>query len=73
MESLSNMHIKIRYLIVLIVGCLSISSVSQNETEKEIIFISTKIDSIDIRRNELLGQLEQLKLHKIQNDLNCCW
>jgi len=69
MESLSNMHIKIRYLIVLIVGCLSISSVSQNETEKEIIFISTKIDSIDIRRNELLGQLEQLKLHKIQNDL----
>ena len=69
MESLSNMHIKIRYLIVLIVGCLSISSISQNETEKEIIFISTKIDSIDIRRNELLGQLEQLKLHKIQNDL----
>ena len=70
MESLSTMHFNFRYLILLIAASLSISSVSQTETEKKIRFISTKIDSIDSERNELLVQLEELKLNKIQDDLS---
>ena len=52
MESLSNMHFNLRYLILLIAVSISISSVSQNETEKEITFISTKIDSIDLQKGK---------------------
>ena len=46
------------------------ASFSQKETEKEITFISTKIDSIDLQREKLLVQLEELKLNKIQDDLS---
>ena len=70
MESLSNMHFNLRYLILLIAASISISSFSQTETEKEITFISTKIDSIDLQRDKLLVQLEELKLNKIQDDLS---
>ncbi|MDC0314134.1 hypothetical protein OAL26_03310, partial [Flavobacteriales bacterium] len=70
MESLSNMHFNLRHIILLIVASTSISSFSQTETEKEITFISTKIDSIDIQRDKLLVQLEELKLNKIQDDLS---
>ena len=69
MESLSNMHFNFRYLIILIAASLNISAVSQTDTEKEIMFITTKIDSIDVQRDELLDELEQLKLNKIQHDL----
>jgi len=70
MESLSTVHFNFRYLILLIAASHSISSVSQTETEKKIRFISTKIDSINSERNELLVQLEELKLNKIQDDLS---
>ena len=70
MESLSNMHFNLRYLILLIAASISISSFSQTETEKEIMFISAKIDSIDLQKGELLDQLEELKLNKIQDDLS---
>ena len=69
MERLNNMHFKFRYLIVLMAVNLNISAVSQTEIEKGILFISTKIDSIDFQRGKLLDKLEQLKLDKIQQDL----
>ena len=64
------MHFNFRYLILLIATSINMSSISQTETEKEITFISTKIDSIDLQRDKLLGQLEELKLNKIQHDLS---
>ena len=70
MESLSNMHFNLRYLILLIAVSSSMASISQKETEKEITFISTKIDSIDLQREKLLVKLEELKLNKIQDDLS---
>ena len=51
------MHFNFRYLIVLIAASLNISAVSQTDTEKEIMFITTKIDSIDVQRDELLDEL----------------
>ena len=69
MERLINMHFNFRYLILLIAAGISMSSISQTDTEKEIKFISTKIDSIDLQRDKLLVQLEELKLNKIQDDL----
>jgi len=69
MERLISMHFNFRYLILLLVASLNISALSQTDTEKEIMFITTKIDSIDSKRAELLDKLEQLKLNKIQKDL----
>ena len=63
------MRFKFRYLIVLIASSFCVSALSQTETEKGILFISTKIDSIDLQRGKLLDQLEELKLDKIQQDL----
>ena len=70
MESLSNMQFNFRYLFLLVATSINMFSVSQTETEKEIKFISTKIDSIDLQRDKLLVQLEELKLNKIQDDLS---
>jgi endonuclease G len=70
MERINNMYFHFRYLILFIAVSSSISSISQTETEKEIKFISTKIDSIDLQRDKLLVQLEELKFNKIQDDLS---
>jgi endonuclease G, mitochondrial len=70
MERMSNMYFHFRYLILFIAVSSSMSSISQTETEKEIKFISTKIDSIDLQRDKLLVQLEELKFNKIQDDLS---
>lgn len=70
MESLSNMHFNFRYLILLVVTSISISCISQTETEKKIKYISNKIDSIELERDKFLFQLEELKLNKIQEDLS---
>lgn len=70
MESVSNMSFSFRYIVLLVASSISLFGYSQTDTEKEIQFISNKIDSIDLQRDTLIVQLEGLKLNKIQDDLS---
>jgi len=58
-----------RNILLLIDISLCLTTYSQTETDKEIQIISNKIDSLDSQRSKLFSKLEELKLNKIQNDL----
>ena len=65
------MTLRTLHITFLLASCLIYKNAFvQTEIDRKIEIISNQLDSLDIKRNQLLTDLENLKLNRIQNDLN---
>lgn len=63
------MQTSFQHIILTLALFLALSGISQSDIKDKIESISIELDSLDAKRNQLLEELEGLKLHKIQEDL----